>query len=536
MVDSTPPPADLPELIGRYRVVRLLGEGAMGRVLLAHDPVLDREVAVKHLRADLQIPDEVRRGLVKRMRHEARAAARVMHPHLVTLHDMGEDDRVGLYLVFEYVEGPTLKERVARGRMTPKEAARVAVELGTALTTAHEAGILHRDIKPENVILSKKGAKIADFGIAKIPDSTLTHQGGLMGTPAYSAPETFRTSTFSPESDQFSLAATLYEAASGKRAFPGDDAVAVAQRILHESAEPFAAALTLPEEVDRVFGRALSRRPRERFASCEAFGRALSDALLAVPTGGAGSAAGGDPAARAGSADSGAALRSTTDSDAALRSTTDSGAALRSTTGDSGSAVRSATGDSAARSASGDSGSAVRSAAGDSASRSASGVMARAVSSSAGDSITSRTGREERLASAPVTAADGLPRERRSSHIVLGVIAVALTGMLLVRTALKTTEETPEPTPIPTASAVAPAASSSAPKPPKIQPVRTSKPTSTSSPSGADAGAPGSEPGGADAPTSSSSEGPSPTSSASSTASAAPTITPDPLNMPLRPR
>src|SRR6185369_16652721 len=153
----------------------------------------------------------------------------------------------------------------AEGRLPPGDAARIAQELGAALTTAHEAGILHRDIKPENVILSKKGAKVADFGIAKIPDSTLTHQGGLMGTPAYSAPETFRTSTFSPESDQFSLAATLYEAVSGSRAFPGDDAVAVAQRILHERAEPFAPSCGLSEEVDHVFGRALSRKPRERF-------------------------------------------------------------------------------------------------------------------------------------------------------------------------------------------------------------------------------------------------------------------------------
>ena len=516
MVDSTPPPTDLPENIGRYRVLRLLGEGAMGRVLLAHDPVLDREVAVKHLRADLQIPDEVRRGLVKRMRHEARAAARVMHPHLVTLHDMGEDDRVGLYLVFEYVEGPTLKERVAGGRMAPKEAARVAVELGTALTTAHEAGILHRDIKPENVILSKKGAKIADFGIAKIPDSTLTHQGGLMGTPAYSAPETFRTSTFSPESDQFSLAATLYEAASGKRAFPGDDAVAVAQRILHESAEPFASALALPEDVDRVFGRALSRRPRERFSSCEAFGRALADALLGTPSGGAGPGAGGDPEARSAAGDSGSVSR---------WAAGDSTSATRSAAGDSTSATRSAASGAASRSAAGDAISATRSAAGDSATR-----------SDAGDAITSRTERATRTSGegAPTSAVDGLPRERRGSHIVLGVIAVAITGMLLVRTALKS-EEVPEPAPSTTASAAAPPASTSAPKPPKVPPVRTAKPMSTSTVSTADAGAPDpgatSDPANGDAPPAA-----SPSSSASSTANAAPTITADPNDLPLRPR
>src|SRR5262245_11789385 len=187
---SDPP---LPKSVGRYEVVRLLGEGSMGRVLLAHDPVLDRDVAVKHLRGDLKIPRDVREGLIKRMRHEARAAARVPHPNLVVLHDMGEDPAVGLFLVFEYVEGPTLKQRIAReGRLPPAEAARLAAGLGEALTTAHEAGILHRDVKPENVMLARTGGKIADFGIARIPDSTLTHQGGLMGTPAYSAPETFR--------------------------------------------------------------------------------------------------------------------------------------------------------------------------------------------------------------------------------------------------------------------------------------------------------------------------------------------------------
>jgi serine/threonine-protein kinase len=265
--------------VGRYEVVRLIGEGSMGRVLLAHDPVLDRDVAVKHLRSDLKIPRDVRQGLITRMRHEARAAARVPHPNLVVLHDMGEDPGIGLYLVFEYVEGPTLKQRLLEGRLPPAEVARLAKDLGAALTVAHEAGILHRDVKPENVILSKTGGKIADFGIARIPDSTLTHQGGLMGTPAYSAPETFRAGKFSPASDQFSLAASIYEALSGRRAFPGEDAVAVAARITHETPEPFAAELDLPLAVDEVIGRGLARNPEDRFPSAGAFGAALAEAL-----------------------------------------------------------------------------------------------------------------------------------------------------------------------------------------------------------------------------------------------------------------
>ncbi|WP_437663969.1 protein kinase domain-containing protein [Sorangium sp. So ce1182] len=271
--------AGLPAALGRYHVQRLLGEGAMGRVLLAHDPVLDRDVALKHLRDDLRIPRDVREQLIVRMRHEARAAARVTHPNLVTLHDVGEDPDFGLYLVFEYVAGPTLKQHLLERPLSAAQAARLARELGEALTIAHRAGIVHRDIKPENIILSAKGGKIADFGIARIPDSTLTHQGGLMGTPAYSAPETFRAGKFSPESDQFSLAAVMYEAISGKRAFPGDDAVSVASKIASDEPPPVARELGVPPSLDHVLARGLSKRPEERYPSCDAFGAAFADSL-----------------------------------------------------------------------------------------------------------------------------------------------------------------------------------------------------------------------------------------------------------------
>src|SRR5690606_28328622 len=159
--------------IGRYRILRHLGQGAMGRVLLAQDPVLDREVAIKLLRDDLKIPSDQKAALVKRMRQEARASARVRHPNIVALHDMGESPELGLYLVFEYAEGTTLKQRLEHGPLKPAAAARLARELGSALSTAHRAGVLHRDIKPDNIILTENGAKIADFGIARVPDSTL---------------------------------------------------------------------------------------------------------------------------------------------------------------------------------------------------------------------------------------------------------------------------------------------------------------------------------------------------------------------------
>src|SRR4029079_2194792 len=131
------PDIELPKQIGRYEVLRLIGEGAMGRVFCAHDPVLGRAVAVKLLRDDLAVPRDVREGLFARMRNEARAAARVAHPNLVTLHDMGEDPQVGLYLVLVYGEGTPLKKRLLEGPLSPADTARLARELGSALTLAH---------------------------------------------------------------------------------------------------------------------------------------------------------------------------------------------------------------------------------------------------------------------------------------------------------------------------------------------------------------------------------------------------------------
>ena len=255
----------------------------MGQVLLAHDPVLDRRVAVKLLRGDLGITPEQRAMLVDRMRQEARASARISHPNIVALHDMGEDERLGLFLVFEYVEGTTLKERLERGPLGPETAALLARAIGSALSTAHSAGVLHRDIKPENVILTKAGGKIADFGIARVPDSTLTRSGGLLGTPAYSAPEAIEDGTFSPRSDQFSMAASFWEVLTGRRAFPGADAVAVATKIATEEPPRISELCGLDPHVDTVFARALAKQPDARFPSCEEFGCALAEALESMP-------------------------------------------------------------------------------------------------------------------------------------------------------------------------------------------------------------------------------------------------------------
>jgi serine/threonine-protein kinase len=274
---------DLPARIGRYDVEHLLGQGGMGRVLLARDTVLGREVALKVLRDDLGLTPELKAQLVDRMRQEARAAAALSHPAMMTLHDMGEDEHVGLYLVFERIVGPTLRERLhEKGPLPPAEVARLARALGSALTHAHTAGVVHRDVKPENVMLSPVGPKLTDFGIARLPDSTLTRASTVLGTPAYSAPEALAAGAFGAQSDQFSLAATLYEALTGKRAFPGDDALVVATRVATgKQPAPTAVlpALRAFPHVDVIFDRALAKEAKKRFASCEAFGSALAAEL-----------------------------------------------------------------------------------------------------------------------------------------------------------------------------------------------------------------------------------------------------------------
>jgi serine/threonine-protein kinase len=253
----------------------------MGRVLLARDPVLERKVAIKVLRDDLGVPPEVRSALNQRFRQEAKAAAALGHPNMVTLHDMGEDDNVGLYLVFEYLDGPTLRGKLDAGPLSKHDVARLARELGAALTHAHDAGVIHRDVKPENVMLSKTGSKLTDFGIARLPDSTLTRAGSVLGTPAYSAPESLALAEFGPRSDQFSLAATLYEALSGERAFPGDDVLAVATRVAIEPPKPLGRREL--SKVEAVLGRALAKDPQKRFPTAAAFGDAFADALDTLP-------------------------------------------------------------------------------------------------------------------------------------------------------------------------------------------------------------------------------------------------------------
>lgn len=278
--------ADLPQRIGRYRIERLIGSGSMGNVFLARDADLDRPVAIKTLR-DLALDAEMREIFLGRFKNEARAAAKLHHPNIVQIFDVGDDPEVGPYLVFEYVPGHTLKQEVKeQGALSRERLLEVAQQVGDALATAHLAGVIHRDLKPENLLITENGqVKLADFGIARVPNADLTKEGQFLGTPCYSAPETLRSGEYSEQSDLFSFGAVMYEAVSAERAFPGTEAMAVAHEVMNRDPVPPSEAnrgADIPSAVDTVILRALEKKPSRRYASTRTFVSALREAYDGV--------------------------------------------------------------------------------------------------------------------------------------------------------------------------------------------------------------------------------------------------------------
>jgi tRNA A-37 threonylcarbamoyl transferase component Bud32 len=259
-----------PEKIGRYAIDRMLGQGAMGSVYLGRDPSLDRKVAIKTVR-DLDLDAGRKKSFLERFRNEAKAAARLSHPSIVQVYDVGEEDGLGPFLVFEYVQGTTLKQILRmRGGLAPAEVLSIAGQIASAIDTAHQSGIIHRDVKPDNILVADDGrAKLADFGVARLPDAALTREGQFLGTPCYAAPETLSSGKYSPRSDIFSFAAVVYELLSGVRAFPGDDAISVAHAVIHDDPIPPSEAgkRELPRALDEVVLQGLAKDARERYGS-----------------------------------------------------------------------------------------------------------------------------------------------------------------------------------------------------------------------------------------------------------------------------
>ncbi|HEY3360126.1 MAG TPA: serine/threonine-protein kinase, partial [Polyangia bacterium] len=270
-----------PRQFGRYRVVRALGAGAMGDVYLAHDELLAREVAIKAVRL-LGAGEVVAEAFRARFLHEARAVAALAHPNVVRLFDLGFEGGTP-YLVMEVASGPSLRERLARGRLlSGVEARALGVQIGRALEAAHAQGILHRDVKPGNVLEAEPGTwKLADFGVARLPDSALTVTGQFVGSPAYAPPEALLAGEFSPATDVYGLAATLYEGLCGATPYGDPGGVSEAARARAREPVPLTARRAdVPPEVARVVARGLRRDPRARPTAGE-LAAELADATAA---------------------------------------------------------------------------------------------------------------------------------------------------------------------------------------------------------------------------------------------------------------
>jgi eukaryotic-like serine/threonine-protein kinase len=253
----------------RYMLLEILGAGGMAQVYLAHDNVLDREVALKVLR-EHYAHDE---GFVERFRREAKNAAALNHPSIVQVYDRGRDKDGTYYMAMEYVPGGTLKDRICQGRpLEPREAARIGSRVAEALSVAHARSIVHRDIKPQNVLLDASAeAKVADFGIARAANSeTMTETNLVLGTTAYMSPEQLRGDRVGPASDLYSLGVVLYETLTGELPFRGGDPIATAMKHINEPApHPREANPAVPQTLDTLIVRLLAKVPDERYASAE---------------------------------------------------------------------------------------------------------------------------------------------------------------------------------------------------------------------------------------------------------------------------
>jgi tRNA A-37 threonylcarbamoyl transferase component Bud32 len=308
----------------RYAVLEVLGEGGMARVYLAHDNVLDRDVALKALRGQYA-GDE---GFVERFRREAKNAAALNHPSIVQVYDQGRAEDGTYYMAMEYVPGGTLKDHIKKeAPLVPDEAARIASRVAEALAVAHGRGIVHRDIKPQNVLLTTSGdAKVADFGIARaVSSKTITETNLVMGTSAYMSPEQVRGDRAGPASDLYSLGVVIYEMLTGEQPYRAGDPIATAMKHLDEPPRhPRDANPAVPEELDALVVKLLAKRPEDRYASAAQLAEDLRQVRGGLPPLAAGSGEGttaplyGDPG-RTRTAPTVAAPRSTPAGDSGRR-------------------------------------------------------------------------------------------------------------------------------------------------------------------------------------------------------------------------
>ena len=256
------------KLLGnRYEIIEKIGNGGMATVYKATDKVLKRNVAVKILRDEFTTDEE----FIKRFEVEAQSAARLTHPNIVSIYDVGVEDNLH-YIVMELIQGKTLKEIILeeRGPLPWKWSVNVAKQIASALETAHRNNIIHRDIKPHNIIITEDGiAKVTDFGIAKaVSNSTITAFGTTIGSVHYFSPEHARGGYTDAKSDLYSLGVVLYEMVTGKLPFDADTPVSVALKHMQEKPkEPIEVNPNVPKAVNKIIMKALQKDPNLRYQS-----------------------------------------------------------------------------------------------------------------------------------------------------------------------------------------------------------------------------------------------------------------------------
>jgi serine/threonine-protein kinase len=273
-----------PSRIGRYEILRELGRGAMGVVYAAQDPALGRTIALKTIHPAIAGKDD-REAFETRFFTEARVAARLQHPGIVVVHDVGRDPDTGiLYIALEHLKGRTLAEISDGGRTLEwREAARILARVARALHHAHSHGITHRDMKPANVMVLETGeTKIMDFGIAKIEAGLHppTAAGEFLGTPLYMAPEQVEGGPIGPRTDVFALGAIGYTLLTGRPAFRGETVVRIVMRVVNDDpGPPSRVAPGVPPQIDGIVARALAKDPAGRYPDALSLAEDLEAAL-----------------------------------------------------------------------------------------------------------------------------------------------------------------------------------------------------------------------------------------------------------------
>jgi len=271
-----------PDRIGRYEIVAKIGQGAMGEVYRAHDPVLNRDVAVKTISAGRGEDETLR----KRFKREAQSAAQLSHPNIVTVLDFGEHNEQ-LFMAMELLEGTDLKQAIQHGQLSLPHKLDILEKVCEGLKFAHAANIVHRDLKPANIHLGRDGSvKVMDFGLARMGGSDMTRTGMVMGTPHYMSPEQVKGGKATPRSDVFSLGALAYELLTSHKPFEAETMHAVLFKVMQEEPTPARELLpAMPPVIAQVLEKALSKDPAERFADAGQLLAALQRARQAVASG-----------------------------------------------------------------------------------------------------------------------------------------------------------------------------------------------------------------------------------------------------------